>query len=69
MNNNSNFNLPWGRDAYVGDGYHDEAPMTVKSELKCECGTTITMGKEDSPELHQDYCVIYKEYEKTNKKY
>lgn len=62
MSNNSNFNLPWGWDAYVGDGYHEEVSQQFKSELKCECGTTITMGKEDSPELHQHYCPVYKEF-------
>jgi len=40
--------------------------------LKCVCGTTITMGKEDDPMFHSDYCPVYKEYverkkhEKTN---
>lgn len=29
-----------------------------EKELKCECGTTITMGESDHPEFHSDYCPV-----------
>lgn len=25
---------------------------------KCECGVTVTMGKDDSPEYHSDWCNV-----------
>lgn len=31
---------------------------------KCECGMTKTMGKEDQPSYHSDYCPIKKEIKK-----
>jgi len=40
--------------------------------VKCECGTTITMGDDDSWEFHSDYCPckiakkVPKKKEKTN---
>lgn len=68
MSSNSNFNLPWGWDAYVGDGYHSEETKKLESDVKCECGTTITLGAEDSPELHQSYCPVYKQFKEKETK-
>jgi hypothetical protein len=38
---------------------HTELP---KQKTPCHCGTTITMGKEDHPHYHSDYCPVYKEW-------
>lgn len=34
-----------------------------KKPPKCECGTTIAMGKDDHPSFHSDYCEVRKEWE------
>lgn len=30
---------------------------------QCTCGTTITMGKDDQPIFHSDYCQVRKDYD------
>lgn len=35
---------------------------------KCECGTTITMQKDDAPEYHSNWCAIYKLWAKSQGK-
>lgn len=63
--------LPPGRRVedlytYAGDwgwGWDTEA---VKP--KCECGSSVTLGKEDHPQFHSDYCPIYIEWKKYDKK-
>ena len=53
-----------------GWNYHTQAeydwlqgtlPETKEEPIKCECGSSITLGKDDSWELHSDYCNCYKE--------
>lgn len=29
-----------------------------KPAIKCECGVTIALGKDDNPMFHSDYCPI-----------
>ncbi len=33
--------------------YHNEP---YEGPLKCRCGTTITMGKDDDIQFHSDFC-------------
>jgi hypothetical protein len=28
--------------------------------IKCECGTTKTLGEHDDPQFHSDWCPIYR---------
>lgn len=54
---------PWTEwQHYVGDGYVEPQWEEPSTKVKCECGTTLILGAEDSPELHQYYCPIFKEY-------
>jgi hypothetical protein len=39
----------------------------LKPKPKCECGVTITMGADDSPEMHSDYCPVRQEYDRDKK--
>jgi hypothetical protein len=40
-------------------------PQETKApEPKCECGTTIAMGKDDQVSFHQDYCPIKANHKK-----
>lgn len=51
--------LPWG-----DSGWGDYDPSTVEKkpeEPKCECGQSITLGKEDDPARHSRWCPVYKE--------
>lgn len=59
--------LPWGWNSYDDtiqqwfDENTKECPIITKP--KCECGTSITMGKEDHPDFHNpDYCPISPKY-------
>jgi len=36
-------------------------PKGKYEKTKCECGTTIAMGKDDHPSYHSDWCPIRKE--------
>jgi hypothetical protein len=46
--------LPWG--LFGADMYQ---PLTNSYGPKCECGTSITLGSQDDPMFHSDYCPIY----------
>lgn len=37
------------------------------TKVKCECGTSKTMGADDDPMFHSDYCPIYKEWKAKQK--
>lgn len=71
--------LPKGKQSDLGDmysasmwGYSDdygtnenEDPEYKTTDLtkKCTCGVTITMGKEDDPMFHSEYCNLYQKKE------
>lgn len=38
----------------------DAPPQAPKP--KCECGTSITMGPDDAPEYHSDWCPVSPNY-------
>lgn len=40
--------------------------LPTGSKPKCECGVTVTLGKDDHPEHHSEYCDIYKEWKNKN---
>jgi hypothetical protein len=46
------------QDGYYGWWVPDENPKTNSEQ--CECGVRITMGKDDEPSYHSDYCPVYK---------
>jgi hypothetical protein len=45
------------QDGYYGWWVADE-PTKNHSE-ECHCGTRITMGKDDAPRFHSDFCPVY----------
>ena len=45
-------NIGWGY--YLGDDTYPE----VKTVPMCECGASITMGKDDASIFHSDYCLL-----------
>lgn len=62
------FHATTGMYGYYGDWGHTPALEPAKIEpKKCECGTTITMGAEDHPRFHQDYCPIFKKEDNESK--
>jgi hypothetical protein len=63
------FTASYGDDDYLpygsGDFWGYNGP--TKLNEKCECGVTITMGKDETPEMHSSYCPIYKKWLKEKK--
>lgn len=66
---------PWG---YLSSGTADgtwyensfkqlHGEFIAVNKPKCDCGTTITLGKDDHAMYHSDWCEIKKQYEKENK--
>lgn len=51
--------LPWGHTEW---GDYDPSAVEIKKPEgpKCECGTTIALGKEDHPERHSQWCAVFK---------
>ena len=47
------------------DGSFQLPEGTIKAS-NCTCGTTITLGKDDQPMFHSDYCEVRREYERKN---
>jgi hypothetical protein len=54
-------NLPRGYWSTPDEWGYDDDGAPIR-EHKCECGVTITMGKDDHPEYHSDYCPIYERW-------
>ena len=50
----------------MSTGYYDIWNPSMDNDLelpkpapKCQCGTSITMGKDDAPEYHSTWCPVY----------
>lgn len=50
------------------DVYSPTGTLVEPEPAKCECGTTKTMGKDDHPQFHSDWCSVYKEYKAKEQK-
>ena len=37
-----------------------ERTHNKEAEIRCECGVSITMGQDDHPQFHSEWCPIYK---------
>lgn len=42
----------------------DAAETDNRFKIKCECGVAITLGKDDNPMLHSEWCDVRKYYER-----
>lgn len=47
-------------DAIINSGLNNS------KDIKCECGSSVTLGKDDHPSLHSDYCPLKKQFNSGN---
>lgn len=58
--NDEDWNQRFTNGVWWGDFIKQQDDLNQLFQPKCECGTQITMGKDDNPSMHSDYCPIYK---------